>query len=54
VGGKWGTLAEVAYPRLLGRAVVVLEPGWEVEGDGVERAATPGEAVRLALRLAGA
>ena len=32
---------------LLGRRVVVLEPGWAV--DGVERAATPEEAVELAL-----
>ena len=54
VGGKWGTLAEVAYARLLGRPVVVLEPGWEIDGEGVERAATPGQAVELALRLAGA
>jgi uncharacterized protein (TIGR00725 family) len=54
VGGKWGTLAEVGYARLLGRPVVVLEPGWQVEGEGLERAATPAEAVELALRLAGA
>ncbi|MGH3091824.1 MAG: hypothetical protein ACRDOG_05800 [Gaiellaceae bacterium] len=53
-GRKWRTLAEVAYARLLGRPVVVLEPGWEIEGEGVERAATPGQAVELALRLAGA
>ena len=52
VGGKWGTLAEIAYARLLGRPVVVLEPGWTVEGDGIERVATPKEAVELALRLA--
>lgn len=54
VGGKWGTLAEVAYARLLGRPVVVLEPGRQIEGEGVERAASPAEAVELALRLAGA
>ena len=52
VGGKWGTLAEIAYGRLLGRPVVVLEPGWELEEEGVERAATPEEAVALALRRA--
>jgi hypothetical protein len=47
VGGSWGTLAEIGYARVLGRRVVVLEPGWEVEG--VERAATPEEAVERAL-----
>jgi len=52
VGGRWGTLAEVAFARVLGRPVVVLEPGWDVHGDGVERAATPAEAVDLALRRA--
>jgi uncharacterized protein (TIGR00725 family) len=52
VGGSWGTLAEIAFARVLGRPVVILEPGWKIEGDGVERAATPAEAVELALRLA--
>ena len=52
VGGSWGTLAEIAFARLLGRPVVILEPGWKLEGEGVERAATPAEAVELALRLA--
>ena len=52
VGGAWGTLSEIAYARLLGRPVVVLEPGWGVEGEGVVRATTPEEAVELALRLA--
>jgi uncharacterized protein (TIGR00725 family) len=47
VGGSWGTLAEIGFARVLGRRVVVLQPGWEVEG--VERAATPEEAVELAL-----
>ena len=51
VGGRWGTLAEIGFARVLGRPVVVLEPGWEVEGQGVERAATPGEAVDQALAL---
>jgi len=50
VGGSWGTLAEIAYARLLGRPVVILEPGWQVEGDGIVRARTPAEAVELALR----
>lgn len=53
VGGRWGTLAEIALARTLGREVVVLEPGWAVEGDGIHRAATPAEAVELTLRLAG-
>jgi uncharacterized protein (TIGR00725 family) len=53
VGGRWGTLAEIGYARVLGRPVVVLEPGWAVEGDGIERAGTPEEAVGLALQLAG-
>lgn len=49
VGGSWGTLAEIGFARRLGRRVVILEPGWEIEGDGVERAASPEEAVELAL-----
>jgi uncharacterized protein (TIGR00725 family) len=53
VGGSWGTLSEIAFARVLGRPVVVLEPGWAVEGEGVERATSPEEAVDLALRLAG-
>ena len=52
VGGSWGTLSEIALARVLGRPVVVLEPGWEVEGEGVVRAATPEEAVDVALQLA--
>jgi uncharacterized protein (TIGR00725 family) len=47
VGGSWGTLAEIAFACRLGRRVVVLEPGWEIEG--VVRAATPAEAVERAL-----
>ena len=53
VGGRWGTLAEIAFARLLGRPVVVLEPGWQLEGEGIERAATPAEAVERALALIG-
>jgi uncharacterized protein (TIGR00725 family) len=48
VGGRWGTLAEIGFAGVLGRPVVILEPGWEVEGVG--RASTPEEAVDLALR----
>ncbi len=47
VGGRYGTLAEIGFALTLGRTVVVLEPGWEVEG--TLRAATPVEAVALAL-----
>jgi uncharacterized protein (TIGR00725 family) len=52
VGGRWGTLAEIGFARVLGRAVVVLEPGWDITGDGIEHASTPREAVELVLRLA--
>ncbi len=47
VGGRYGTLAEIGFALTLGRPVVVLDPGWEVEG--TLRAATPEEAVELAL-----
>ena len=47
VGGRYGTLAEIGFALTLGRRVVILEPGWEV--DGALRAATPAEAVDLAL-----
>jgi uncharacterized protein (TIGR00725 family) len=52
VGGGYGTLAEIAYARVLGRPVVVLDPGWDLGPEGIERASTPEEAVELALRLA--
>ncbi|MGH3041476.1 MAG: TIGR00725 family protein [Gaiellaceae bacterium] len=54
VGGRWGTASEIAYARLLGRPVVALGAGPAVEGDGVERAETPTEAVELVLGLVGA
>jgi uncharacterized protein (TIGR00725 family) len=47
VGGRHGTLAEIGFALTLGRRVVVLEPGWDV--DGALRAMTPQEAVDLAL-----
>ena len=50
VGGRYGTLAEIGFALTLGRPVVVLEPGWQVEG--TQRAQTPGEAVELALAAA--
>jgi uncharacterized protein (TIGR00725 family) len=56
VGGEWGTLAEVAHARNLGRPVVALR-SWAVSGigdmeggPGVIGAASAGEAVALALR----
>ncbi|MDQ3670864.1 MAG: TIGR00725 family protein [Actinomycetota bacterium] len=48
VGGEWGTLAEMAFARRLGRRVVALAGAPEVEG--IETATTPAEAVALALR----
>jgi uncharacterized protein (TIGR00725 family) len=50
VGGSYGTLAEIGFALTLGRPVVVVEPGWEV--DGARRAPSPQEAVELALNLA--
>ena len=47
VGGSWGTLAEIAFAKLLDRPVVILDPGWQLEG--VDRAATPEEAVEFVL-----
>src|SRR5262245_9503153 len=47
VGGSWGTLAEIAFARRLGRPVVILDGGPVVEG--VFRAATPVEAVDVLL-----
>jgi uncharacterized protein (TIGR00725 family) len=47
IGGRWGTLAEIGFAKVLGRYIVILEPGWEI--DELPRAATPEEAVALAL-----
>ncbi len=47
VGGRYGTLAEIGFALVLGRPVIVLEPGLNVEG--VLRAQTAEQAVRLAL-----
>jgi uncharacterized protein (TIGR00725 family) len=52
VGGRWGTLAEIGFARVLGRPVVIFDPGWELEGDGIVHASTAEEAVDLAIRLA--
>jgi uncharacterized protein (TIGR00725 family) len=51
VGGRWGTLAEIGFAKVLDRYVVILEPGWEL--DELPRASTPAEAVELALAAAG-
>ena len=51
VGGAWGTLAEIAFARVLGRHVVILEPGWELPE--VPRASTAEEAVTLAVGASG-
>jgi uncharacterized protein (TIGR00725 family) len=53
VGGRWGTLAEIGFARVLGRPVVLLDPGWELDDPELEHAASPEEAVEAALRLAG-
>ena len=52
VGGSWGTLAEIAFAMRLDRPVVILEPGWQLEG--VDRAGTPAKAVELVLSRVGA
>jgi len=60
IGGEWGTLAEIAFARRLGRPVVALE-SWTVSGHGemeggpgIEVADTPAEAVERALALSAA
>jgi hypothetical protein len=49
VGGGWGTLAEIAFARRLGRPVVALEAAPSVEGIDVVR--SPRDAVERALTL---
>jgi len=57
VGGAWGTLAEIALARKLGRPVVLLD-SWQVRPPGAGRltgcedAPTPARAVALALARA--
>ena len=51
VGGSYGTLAEMALALRLGRPVVALDGAPEV--DGTLCAATPADAVELALRHLG-
>lgn len=55
IGGEWGTLSEIAHARQFGRRVIALRswtlrPAAAIEGGlGLEVAADPAEAVRLAL-----
>jgi uncharacterized protein (TIGR00725 family) len=50
IGGRWGTLSEIAFAKLLGRPVVILDPGWQLES--VDRVTTPKEAVDFVLSRA--
>jgi predicted Rossmann-fold nucleotide-binding protein len=56
IGGGWGTLSEVALAMKMGKRVIGLDT-WELsqEGvsvDGILRAESPEDAVRLALERA--
>jgi uncharacterized protein (TIGR00725 family) len=51
VGGRYGTLTEIGFASLLGRPVVILEPGLDV--DGVPRASSALEAVDFVLSRIG-
>jgi uncharacterized protein (TIGR00725 family) len=51
IGGGWGTLAEIAFARRLGRPVVALAGAPAVEG--IEVVETPGEAVDRTVALLG-
>jgi uncharacterized protein (TIGR00725 family) len=51
VGGKFGTLTEIGFALILGRPVVVLGPGPQVEG--VARVGSAGEAVDYVLSRIG-
>ncbi len=55
IGGEWGTLSEIALARKMGKPVVGLAT-WDLSRGGtladlIRRAATPAEAVTLALNL---
>jgi uncharacterized protein (TIGR00725 family) len=56
IGGGWGTLSEVALAMKMGKRVIGLDT-WELSRDGlsvdgIRRAGSPEEAVRLALEPA--
>jgi uncharacterized protein (TIGR00725 family) len=48
IGGRAGTLSEIAFGRVRGRRVVSLR-SWGPLEEGIVEASTPEEAVRLAL-----
>jgi uncharacterized protein (TIGR00725 family) len=43
VGGQWGTLAEIGSPACSPAGSSSSDPGWALDGDGIEHAATPAE-----------
>ena len=56
IGGKYGTLSEIAFAKIEGTAVIGLQT-WELWRDdlgdqAIQRAADPKQAVRLALEAA--
>ena len=56
IGGKYGTLSEIAFAKIEGTTVIGLET-WELQragigDDSILRAADPKDAVRLALEAA--
>jgi len=56
IGGKYGTLSEIAFAKIEGVAVIGLQT-WEVRREGVDedwiaRARDPKEAVKMALEAA--
>jgi len=56
IGGKYGTLSEIAFAKIEGTAVIGLQT-WELWRDdlgdqAIQRAADPKEAVQLALKAA--
>lgn len=51
IGGEWGTLSEIALAQRMGTPVVLLDPTL-AKDLGIETAATPEEAVAIALARA--
>jgi len=51
LAGEGGTLAEIGFAKKMRKPIVALDSWREI--DGLKRAATPAEAVALALELAG-
>jgi uncharacterized protein (TIGR00725 family) len=57
IGGKFGTLSEIAFARIEGVPVIGLQT-WELRREGmsddaIRRAASPKEAVKMAVEAAG-